>query len=1357
MSDRPPRDPRDASAARRALLQRRLAERHGEAAGPTRLPRGAYPLRLPSSAGQERLWILDQLSPGLTAYNETITIRLRGPLDLALLRGALDAVAARHETLRTSLAEEAGGVVQIVDAPRPVPLATVDLANADEDPSAAFEAACVREVARPFDLAHGPLVRATLYRFWDQEHVLSLVLHHAVVDGWSAGVFLRDLAAAYEALGLGLPPPGELPLQYADFAAWQRGRIAGPLREALVDQWRSRIGAAPLRLELPGDRPRPPVQAFEAGRVARHLPTSLALGVVACCRRYGLTPFIVLLTAVQVLLHRLSGQERLVVGVPSSGRLRPDLEHLVGFFLNNLVFPADLAGEPSLEELLARNREHAAFALTAQELPFEALVEALRPPRDPSRTPVFQVLVNFLNIDNEPRTAGRVFFEPMARPTVDAKFDLTVYGAEEADGLRLELVYARALFDEARVEAMAESLESVLVGILTAPAQRASALALAGARSHAVHPRELPAAREDLPRLDAAFDTAARAEPSRPALRAERATQTYAALDDRAGRVAAALLARGVGPGDLVALCVPRSPDLVAALVGVLRAGAAFLVLDPAHPVRRHTDVIGRARPRLVAGEREALERLAAAETADVVAPGRLDLGALLDGADAAADDTGGRTAAAGNASHIAYAAVTSGTTGRPQIVLGAHAPVAQFLGWQRETFGLGAGDRFALLSGLGHDPLLRDVFAPLSIGATLSIPAEAALRDPDALFEWLSTEAVSVVHATPGLLRLLLTAAGAGERGLPALRLVFTGGDALRWRDVRAIRAVAPNARVVNLYGTTETPQGVAFFDTSAEKAGADEELVPVGRGREGVHLLVLDAQDRLAAIGELGEVCVRSPYLTEGYVGEPELTRQRFVASPSGGPGDRAYRTGDLGRYRPDGAVALAGRADRQLKLRGYRLDPAEVEARIASHPGVREAAIVSTGDDESARLVAFVVGDGGPPPAAPELRAWLLARLPEPFVPAEVVAIDRLPLTPNGKLDTRRLPMPSSRVEPRSGEAPAPIGDPVAERLADLWQRFIGVRPSALDDDFFALGGHSLAAARLAAAVRREMGRNVPLAAIVTAPTLRAMTRVLAGEPEAFSAVVRFRESGLRTPIFLMHPHSGTVFGYRPLVAHLAADRPVYGLQSRALDPAEPIPTTLEALAARHVDDVLRMVGEGPCHLAGHSLGGAIAFEMAIQIAARGGRVGLVALFDTWRPDLERLKPPMPVRVAKRLRNLVGLRGSERREYVRSWLTGVAERRGLRPRPRTEEALGPMLMAVRQVNSRAAGAYVRRPYAGRVTLFRALVRPTDRYDWPDLGWAGLCPNGLEIVRVTGDHESLVTEPHVEALARRIEERLD
>jgi amino acid adenylation domain-containing protein len=789
----------------------------------------------------------------------------------------------------------------------------------------------------------------------------------------------------------------------------------------------------------------------------------------------------------------------------------------------------------------------------------------------------------------------------------------------------------------------------------------------------------------------------------------------------------------------------------------VLKAGASFLVLDPAHPARRTADVVERTAPRLLVADRESLVLLASPEAEAAARAERVELEALLRG-------VAGPVPPAGAGPALAYAAVTSGTTGRPQAVRGAHGPVVQFLRWQRTAFGLSRDDRFALLAGLGHDPLLRDVLAPLSLGATLSIPDEATLRDPDALFDWLDAEAVTVVHATPGLLRLALSAAAASWQKLTALRLVFAGGDELRWSDVRALQAVAPGVRVVNLYGTTETPQGVAFFDTAADPRAIDAEdgPVPIGRGREGVDLLVLDAEDRLAAIGELGEVCVRTPWLTEGYVGDPELTRERFVANPLGAsPGDRAYRTGDLGRYRPDGAVALAGRADRQLKQRGYRIDPAEIEAQIAAHPGVRQATVVATGEGDAARLAAFVVPGAPEAPSAGELRAWLLARLPEPFVPADVIAIDRLPLTPNGKVDVARLPVPAAPAEPArvaeaaSVQAALPYDDRTFERLAGLWEQHLGTRPTRPEDDFFELGGHSLAAAQLVNAVRRETGTDLSLAEFVSAPSLGAMAHRVAGLPTRFSALVRFREGGDRAPVFLVHPLAGTVVGYRPLVARLSPLRPVYGLQSRALDPEAPVPSTLAELAARHVDDVLRIAGDGPCHLAGHSMGGAIAFEMAVQIAERGGRVGLLALFDTWRPDLERVKPPMPRRVAARLANVGRLHGDERREYVRGWLEGAAQRRGLRL-GHTEEALGPMLMRVRRINARAAEAYAPRSYPGLVTLYRAVVRPTDRYDHPDLGWTEYCPGGLEVVRVTGDHESLVAEPHAEGLARLMEERM-
>jgi amino acid adenylation domain-containing protein len=1064
----------------------------GAAAGADVIAPAAREGDLPVTFAQERLWFVDALDPGSPVYALPFSYGITGPLGHDALRRALAELVRRHEPLRTTLPAVDGVPVQrIAPPPAGFDLPVADLRHLPEEERRREAERLTAEAAQHrFDLARGPLFRASLVRVADAEHRLLLNLHHAIGDGWSLGVLLEELSALYGAFSRGEPSPLPEPaLQYADYAVWQRERLSGAALERQVEFWRCALNGAPALLELPTDRPRPPVESHRGALEGLVVPPELTADVHALARREGATLFMVLLAALDVVLGRLAGQEDVVVGTPIAGRTRAETDRMVGLFLNSLALRTDLSGDPTFRELLGRVRETTLAAYAHQELPFERVLEEVRPERSLAHAPVFQVMLNLLNFqDGAFRGEGLEVAQAGAGGEVASKFDLTLYVGERDGGIFVNLVYAADLFDAPRMRVLLAQLEGVLRQAAAAPETRVGALSLATEAAHGV----LPDPAEPLDEtwrgaVHEVFAARAAATPHALAVEGPRERWTYAELDAATDRIARVLADAGVGVGDVVAITGHRSAALVRALVGTMKSGAAFLVLDPAYPAARLAEYIRIARPAAhlhlsaagdLPGEVAALFN-ASTRTRIVLHPrnGRAaeEVDGLRSPASPVSVEVGPDT--------LAYLSFTSGTTGVPKAVMGRHSSLTHFTPWLAAEFGLSASDRFSLLSGLAHDPLHRDVFTPLQLGASVVAPLPDEVGTPGYLARWMHEAGVTVAHLTPAMGQLLADASE-GER-IDSLRRAFFVGDVLRRGDVQRLAELAPGLTVINYYGSTETQRAVSYHvvDPKAEQ----KEIIPLGRGIPGVQLLVRNAAGELAGIGEVGEIWLRSPHLAAGYLGDEALSASRFVVNPwTGDPRDRLYRTGDLGRYRPDGEVEPMGRADQQVKVRGFRVELGEVESALAAHAAVKEAAVIgreTEGGDR--RLVAYwVPADDAARAESAELRAHLKALLPEYMVPSAYVRLDRLPLTANGKLYRRALPEPEA-VESES-RAVAPR-TPTEELLAQIWAEVLRTEFVGVDDDFFALGGHSLLATRLLARVQNALGVVLPLRAIFEGPTV------------------------------------------------------------------------------------------------------------------------------------------------------------------------------------------------------------------------------------------------------------------------------
>jgi amino acid adenylation domain-containing protein len=1049
---------------------------------------------LPLSFGQQRLWFLDQLEPGSAAYNMPSAVRLEGRLDLGALARSLGEIVRRHEALRTVFHLCAGDdePEQRILADLPDLLARADLGALHGQ---AREVEVRRRIAaaagRPFDLSRGPLLRAVLFRLSDQEHVLLLVLHHIVSDGWSMGVLIQEMAALYDAFSAGRPSPlAEPAVQYADYAAWQRRWLAGDVLAAQLAYWREALAGVPPLLDLPTDRPRPPVQTFRGARRVTALPAGSADAVRELGRSRGITGFMVVLAALQALLHRGSGQPRVAVGSPVANRSRAEIEGLIGFFANTLVFAVDLAGEPSFRGLLDRVRDVALGAYAHQDLPFEKLVEELAPERNLAHAPLFQVMLSFQSAavpaEGAPAPGGLVM-SPVEADMAAVKFDLTLSVEERGRDFAVALDFNTDLFDPATAGRWLEQLRTLLASALAAPEERISQLPLLDGIQRAqllVEWNDTAPVAPSRACLHELFAAQAGRSPAAPAVLAPEGSLTWEELAGRVRRLAGHLRSLGVGPEILVGICMERSLDLVVGILGVLEAGGAYVPLDPAYPRERLDFMLADAGVGLVLTREPTLGRLGIEEEGSGARWLCLD----RDGAAIAAASAAPGAAPSGvRADNLAYVIYTSGSTGRPKGVALTHRNAVALLDWASGIFP--ASDRAGVLASTSicFDLSVFELFLPLCYGGSL-IVAENALHLPGLA----AASQVTLVNTVPSAIAELVR----GE-GLPAsVRTIVLAGEPLPRKLVDELHGVPTVERVMNLYGPSEDTT-YSTFATIERGGGLPPIGRPVGEGR----VYLLDAHLQPVAIGVPGELFLGGAGVARGYLNRPELTAERFVPDPcSGEPGARLYRTGDLARFRPDGEMLFLGRGDHQVKLRGFRIELGEIEAALRLDPGVAEALVVARGGPEELRLIAYVAGTGGDAPPGEDLRAFLRLKLPVHMVPWAFVPLRAFPLNANGKIDRKALPDP----ERAAWGAPAELAEPRSEmerRIAAIWRDLLRLDEVGIHDNFFDSGGHSLLALRVYHRLKRELARELPLVALFEHPTIGALARYLeAREGEA-----------------------------------------------------------------------------------------------------------------------------------------------------------------------------------------------------------------------------------------------------------------
>ncbi|RBQ19216.1 hypothetical protein DP939_14845 [Spongiactinospora rosea] len=1041
-----------------------LDARNADFGRPAAPARSGAPLA-PLSAAQEALFLLHRMYPDNRAYHIPTLHEITGPLDTAALGRALLAVRERHTALRSTLVEVGSTVAQRVGPAEPLPLDVTDLAGLSGERQAAELRRLAGEASTAaWDLRAEPPLRVRLFRLAARRHALLLVAHHLFSDGWSVEIVQRDLSAAYRSIRAGQEPNLPEAAQATDFAKAERDPEQRERVARHVEYWKRRLSAAPVPRSLPMQRPRRREPRFAADRLGFTLDRAATEALRALARSRGIGLFSVLATGFTTVIARYLGQPGFVLGVPVAGRADPERAGSVGFFNNSLAVPCTVDGRASFAGNAAAFHEELLAALSHDEAPFARVVAELRPPRQPGANPLFRFWCNMLSYPRHPLRLDGCAVQASSPPVPGALFDLSCYLTEHPDRIEVELVYDADLYDRDRIAALAGHCREVYANACAAPDGPVGEML-----SAAPVPPRAPAPEQAAPDIGELFTAAASAHPDRLALRTGSTGWTYRRLAQAVDEQAGELRHAGAGPGRPVAILADRTPRLVVGILAALRTGTPFVLLDRAHPGPRLRRMAARSLPRTW------IDATAPGATADGRGLSRLPR------ADAGTTGVTGEVPV-----EAAYIAFTSGTTAEPRGVVVGRGPLAAFTERHRAEHGIGPGDRFALLAGIGHDPLLREVLVPLTSGAALLIPGPEEAANPARLVSWLAGGRVGVLYATPATVRVLAGAAQAARITLPAVRLLGFGGAAVEPGDVHSARRMAPNARLESYYGATETPQVVAVADPSDARAAP---LIGTGYGE--ARLLVVEPDGRPAPVNVAGEIVVSGPHLALGYLGDDVATAQRFHSVPEDGPGVRRYRTGDRGCRRPDGRIEFGGRLDRQLDLHGTRAEPGEIEYLARTHPQVRECLVTGPGETGVEVLTAYVE-PAGPGLTAADVRGHLAALLPVALVPADIVLVAAIPLNPHGKPDPRLLPA-----------RPAPVpraGGPVAERIAAIWSAALGVPYDGLDDNFFDAGGTSVTLLTVRAHLERLTGSEVPLSTLFAHPTVRTMAAALSHLKEA-----------------------------------------------------------------------------------------------------------------------------------------------------------------------------------------------------------------------------------------------------------------
>jgi len=1307
---------------------------------------------IPATEPQQEIWLAAQMGDDANcAYNESQPMWLWGELDVAALKLALQQLVERHDALRTSFSPD--GKTLCIATSTPFEVSFTDL-SAVPDREAQLTQRLQQVSRRPFDLVYGPLFRVQIIRFEAQAHLVILTTHHVVCDGWSWGVLLPDLAALYSAARQGISASLDAPERFTDYVQLQQQQAHSPEYISAERYWLKQLSGQLPVLELPSDRPRPALKTYNAAREDWKLDAALVTALKRTGAKARCSFFTILLAGFEVFLHRLSGQTDLIVGVPSAGQSANGKEGLVGHCVNFLPMRSRIDGNLSFLKYAQQRRSEILDAYDHQQVSFGSLVKKLALPRDPSRVPLVSVVFNY----DRPLSGKDLNFDGLevelfTYPRAFENFDLFVNASEAANGVVLECQYNTDLYDASTIRQRMAEFEVLLGGIAADPQQSIWQLPI------------LPATEQQLletwnqTQADYPIDQTihqlieAQVEITPDAIAITFGTQslTYRELNNRANQVAHYLQTLEVDSETLVGVCIGRSLEMVIGLLGILKAGAAYVPLDPAYPPERLATILEDAQVPILLTQQSLFNSLPQ-HAAKVVC---LD----ADWSTIAAHDKDNLTS--GNATQLAYVIYTSGSTGKPKGVAIEHRNTVAFLSWARETFAPDLLSGVLAPTSICFDLSIFELFFPLSVGGRV-ILTESILLLPTLP----TAKEVTLINTVPSAIAELLKL-----NAIPASVLTINlAGEPLPNKLVQQLYELETVQQVFNLYGPSED----TTYSTVALMPRGSDEIPTIGRPIANTQIHLLDQHLQPVPIGVPAELYISGAGLARGYLNRPDLTQERFIPNPfSPETGSRLYKTGDLARYQADGNIEYLGRIDHQVKLRGFRIELGEIEAVLTQHPQVQQAiAIVREDNPGDKRLVAYVVPRSiatdnaqSNSPTSSELQNTVKAKLPDYMVPSTIVILDTLPLTPNGKIDRKALPIPD--VE-RTNDLQTLVAarDQLELKLVQLWETILGIKPIGITDNFFELGGHSLLAVRLLAEIEAVFNRKLPLTTVFQAPTIAQLAAILnqsSWKPPCPSLAI-IQSGRSYPPLFCIHVLGRGLEFYRPLVSYLDRSQPVYGLSTQIMETNEAPPNQVEDLAAYYIKEMRTIQPEGPYSLAGVSFGGVVAYEMAQQLHAQGQQVVLLALMDTFTfveptviplrrriPDLIQLLQQGQTKiffdkVRMRLINKVeGMQG-----VIDKVICSFYERTG-QPLPNHLQDF-----VYQEENNTALAHYKTRPYPGRVILFKgtdsplAIVNP-QQFD-PEVSWRAILGDKLDVHLIPGDHLGILREPNVKVLGEKL-----
>jgi amino acid adenylation domain-containing protein len=1290
----------------------------------------------PLSFSQERMWFINQLNPDDAAYNVAAALRFKGSLNKEALIKTMDELVRRHAALRTTFHLLAGKPVQSVAPTGSADWTLEDLRNISEEQREAQAIRLLNETAQyRFDLQKGPLARFSLFQVDDDQYLLLLTLHHAIADAWSMGVIAREMVALYNAYTSGVQPQLPEPqIQYSDYAIWQRQWFQKDLLETQMAYWQKQLADMP-GLELSTDHPRPVVQTHRGAHQTLALSDSLLRALQTLSQQVGVTSFMLLLAAFQVLLYRYTGQTDVAVGVPIANRRWLSTEDLVGTFVNTLVMRTNLAGAPSFREVLRRVKVTALEAYAHQDLPFAKLVAELQPERDQSHSPLFQVMFNVVNVPVPSIDLVGLDTQYVDVDYQASQYDLTLTVTDITDLHSATFEYNTDLFGKDTITRMMGHFVTLLDGIAANPDVLIAKLPL------------LPVAEQQqliidwnktdmdlatfrsIPQL---FEEQAQRMPDRIAVTFGQTSLSYSELNQRANQLARTLRKMSAGQ-DLstlqpVGICVERSLDMIIGVLGILKAGMAYVPLDPAFPAERLAFMMDDSQMQILVTQPQLVQRLPPHHARVVYLNADQPELDSLDITDLALNFTG---------EEPAYLLYTSGSTGKPKGVLIQHRAVVNFLLSMRQKPGLCCDDVLVAVTTLSFDIAGLEMYLPLISGAQVVIASSIEVSDASRLADLIKHSGATVMQATPATWRMLIESKWEGKADLK----ILCGGDTLHRELAESLLERCES--LWNMYGPTET---TIWSTVKRIERGAS---INIGRPIANTRIYILDDNHNPVPIGIPGDLYIAGLGLAREYLHRPELTASLFIADPFClKPDARMYSTGDVARYLPDGDIELLGRSDFQVKLRGYRIELGEIETLLAMHPSVQQAVVVVREDTPgNKRLVAYYVPQVIQAPSHDELRHYLKGSLPDYMVPSAIVSLDVMPMTPNRKVNRGALPAPQTSGMRAEFTRLAPR-DEVETKLVQIWREVLGVPDVGVTDHFFEIGGHSLMAVRVFARIEDVFDQNMPLTTIFEEDTIEHLAAALKRGHDAASWVtlVPIQPKGTKPPLFFVHPLSGDVIGYVAWTKHLGNDQPFYGLRARGLDGVQPPFCRIEEMASFYIKEIRKVQPAGPYYLGGYCAGGPIAFEMAQQLHVQGERVALVAIVNQAPPnsDYHRFRLRKGVFSAF-LRNLPYWLGDTARLSMKE----LAYRA-------TEKILSQHILNRDKkyvaAFGQAWGAYIPKPYPGKLTVFRTIRQPLFCSFDPQLCWGALAEDGVEVYTIPGSNTTILRAPDSYEFARQL-----